>query len=552
MSLKKTARKLLIVAGILIVIIALLQAIANYYINHHLAEDLEERVKSETKGKYKLNIETAAVSFFRSAIRLDNISLEPVACNTCFSQTVRLKADYISLTGVNIIKLLQHRSVFASNLDVGALDIRIYRSAENSKPDTAGARLSLYRILSPKVNEVRVGQIDITDTRLHVYKGISDTAAILGSNDNDIHIHNFMVNKTADSLGNLFLAEKFNMTMRSFAYKLNNDLFWLRGKKMSVNYNDSLIRIDSLFLDSRYSKQEIGKAAGKRVGWTNLKMNGIELSGINPDLFLERNWLVSRKLEIGGMDLEMYVDMNLPHKHETKPTVQEIVKDIPFTLRIDTIRLNSSNFVYSMLQAGAQRPGAITLTKLTGRLTGVTNDSTPGAKHKMTMMLKTYFMNEGLIHATYVFPLNTRKEVFECSGSVGAMSLIKTSEVLKRIANISIRKGELDSVRFSFRTDGDKAVGWMKFMYHDLEIDLVKENAEKQKLREKLLTFFANEFIVKDRNPDNGGQIRVTGIDYKRDPTRYLFFNSWKALQTAILPAIGLKNANLIKNNAKK
>jgi hypothetical protein len=552
MSLKKITRSVLYVAGTLLLLLLLLHLLVGYYVNRRLVDDLKEKVDKGTNHKYSLELKNASLSLFNRSLTLENVLLLPVPEKDGTGQTFKLKAEYITLEGVELFRLWRNKSLFAQNLEVGSLVINIYRTVDSVSTDTNSRNFSLYKVLSPKIRDLQVMNIDVLDSRLRLYKSEADTGVVLTSDDNDIHLHNFLVNGRADSLGNIFLADKFEMTMKSFSYATPDKLYLLSGKNMFVSYNDSLVNADSLALVPQYSKKEFSKAAGKQMSRTKLRANGISFKKIDPKLFFERGWFVCHKLVVANMNLDVYRDMNAPYVASRKPTVQEIVKKVPFLLKIDTIDLITSHVAYSQLAKDKVQPGTVSFYKLNGRITGARNDSTPGKVNKMVMKLSTRFMNEGEIKATYVFPLNTRKEVFECSGRVGPMSLLKTSNVLKHLINVSVRKGQLDSVVFEFKMNGERADGWLKMLYHDFEIDLADSESKKQRLKKKVLTFFANEFIIKDQNPLPGKEPRITKIDYERNPNKYLFYNTWKSLQSAILPAIGLKNADLLINNPKK
>jgi hypothetical protein len=83
---------------------------------------------------------------------------------------------------------------------------------------------------------------------------------------------------------------------------------------------------------------------------------------------------------------------------------------------------------------------------------------------------------------------------------------------------------------FEFTADTVQAIGTLKFRYDSLAIKVSDKNGY---IRDKLATWIGN-YMLHDSNPIPGKDIRIGTINYKRDPERFLFSYSVKALMTGV------------------
>lgn len=544
MLLKKIARISLYVFISLILILLLVQVSVNFYINKRLANDLKEQVSEATHGQYTLNIEAAGLSFLNRSIAFDNIEFIPADCKECHIARYKVTAKSISVDGIDVWNYIKHKSISASSLNFEDLSINIYQAKRLiTKKDTVAKRLSLYKILSKNLTELTVRNINVTNTKLRIFKADNDSVEVMLSDDNDISIEKFLFNSRVDSMGRLFLADKISMSMKTFSYSLPTGLYTIKGKNMVASYSDSLLTIDSLELLPNFSKKTFSKAAGKQVSRVKLNLSGITFSNMDLDLFIEHNWFISKKLEIETMGLNVYRDLNAEFKPKRQPSMQQILRSIPFVVKIDTVKINNSNIVYAHLAKEKEQPGKITFNHLKGLITGLENDTASFTNNShMVMRLNASFMNKAHISAKYVFPLNTATEVFDCSGKLTNMSMTDLNNMLENTISVSIKSGMIDTMSFAFHANDQRSKGTMKFLYHDLKVELLNKDDKKQNLKKKIMSYLANEFVINDQNPKKGQPPTITDIGYERYPYKFLFYYTWKTLQSGILPAIGIKN----------
>ncbi|MCW3086171.1 MAG: hypothetical protein JWP12_3537 [Bacteroidetes bacterium] len=544
MIIKKIARFLIyfLCACILLVVIA--QVTFNHYINKRIILYLQTQVTEVSHGTYSLQLENIELSLIGRSLVFNKLKFTPTgACANCLETQYGITADDVKLEGLGIIAYLEDRQAIAENVEFGNLAISIYQGTrmlpEKSRDSLKITSFSIYRAMSKKLDALTIHTIDINNAKIRMYR--NGTEQIFSSEKNYIDIKNFTINKTVEQLNRLFLADTFNVSMKTFSYQMGKGMYTLLGRNMNASYTDSVLTIDSLTLAPNYDKKTFGKMAGKQVSRTDLHTGKISFTKMDVKLFIEHNWFVAKKLDIDNLLVYVFRDKNIQFKHEKKPSMQLLIRKIPFFISVDSIGVHNANITYDDLEPGAPKAGSISFNRLNASIIGLQNDTGIYTENSNLKLKATaYFMNQGKLDAYYCFALSSPKEVFTCSGKLYEMDLNAVNPMLENSAHIHVKNGKVDSLVFSFDANDVNSKGSMKFMYHNLEVELLDRTDQGQDPKHQLLTFIAKQFIINEQNPSKGKPVRITPIYFPRDPNRFFFYYTWKSLQSAIMPAIGL------------
>lgn len=545
MSLKKNARILLYIALLPVIGCMLLQAAIYFYFNKKLETYLQSQVTSVSHNTYKLSLDAVRMNIINQSVILRNIKLTPIGtCDSCNKAQYSASANEIKLGGISILPYFKDKSVIAQNIEFNNLSITIFQGIAQQKktsPDSIKNNFSIYRLLGPKFTSLAIKTIQIKNAKINVFKNDDRTTAVFSSKENFINVKNFTLNNTVERLNRLFLADTFNVKMKTFSYRLGKNLYTMIGKNLSSSYSDSLLTIDSLQLIPNYKKTDFGKIVGYQVSRVKITSSQVRFLKMNVKLFFEHNWFIAEKLFLDEFSVNVYRDKNIPFKKIVRPSIQELVRKIPFFISIDSINIRNGNVVYEELAEKANKSGTITFNKLNATIAGLQNDTTLYSENSiLRFKVSCLFMNKGELKAVYQFPLLHHKEVFSCSGELHSMQLAEMNTLLENSAHISIKSGVVDSLVFNFKANEFASAGTMKFLYHDLEIEFLNKEEEEIRLKKQLLSFLVKKFIIIPKNPEIGKPIRVTNIYFKRDPYRFFFYYSWKSLLSGIKPTLGV------------
>ncbi len=409
----------------------------------------------------------------------------------------------------------------------------------NKKLKTSEKKFSIYAAFSEKLNAVFIGQINIKNSKFNVYKTGSDTIPVFSSNDNNLYVKSVIINSETEKISRLFFAEKFEVVMNKFSYQFNNGLYTLSGKRISASYIDSILTIDSLKLMPNFSEKEFAKAAGGQSSRTKIFAAKIDCEKMDVKLFFEYNWLIIQKVNIEGGIIDVFRDNTLPLKEVVRPSLQSMIKKLPFFVAVDSIEMKNGEIDFQVLNPGTNVLGKISVNKIDAVITGVQNDTAMYTEgQSINAVLNGRILNKGKFKETYKFPLDSTKEFFYCTGSLGSMPLALFNPLIEQAKHLSIKSGQLDQVTFSFVAYDNTSHGTMQFKYHDLHVEMLNEEGGKRRVKEKLKTFLANKISILDSNPSKNGTVRTTTIHAKRNPYRFFINYSMLSILSGIEPAI--------------
>ncbi|HKR04456.1 MAG TPA: hypothetical protein VJY62_07455 [Bacteroidia bacterium] len=514
-----------------------------FYFNHQIKTGLQEEVYRQSQGEYELKIEKLNTNIFNQSVFLSGFLLNPVRNINITAPKYFASASEINLIDFNLLQFLFKKNLVVDRMEVLNPSGNIFRSTKGYYRPSPGMakKFSIYSLLSRHIHSLTIYKTDITHADIKVYDDVRDSVPSISSRDNGLRISNLKINKSAEESGRLFLADKVDLVIRKFSFTTKDSLYSVTVEKLFASYTDSTLILDSLQLIPNYNKKQFAGKAGKQTDRVKVSAWKAEFHKMNVKSFFERNWFIAGQLKIDSLMISAYRDKNDASEQVRKKSVQQLVKNIPFYIAIDSVYLNHSLVIYEEVGIGSTKPGKISFNNLDATLTGLTNDTSLFSTTKFLNIHATCrFMNQGKLQAHYSFPLNTSEMVFDCSGKLTGMPLQAINPMLERNANVSMQAGIIDSMVFSFHANEMESKGKMKLIYHRLQMEFLNKRNRRTGALEDILSFFAHRLIIKEENPSNNEPPRLTEINYTRNPYRFIFNYSWKSILSGIKPALGI------------
>ncbi len=514
-----------------------------FYFNNLIKEQITTSATKQSNGEYEVTIEKLNTNLFTQSIYLKGFLLKPASKSTGSDAKYFASASKISLTNLGIISFLLNKEINISGIEIEDPSGYIYRGKTRVKSNVTDSsfHFSIYKIISKSISAVNISTIKVTNADLRIYNSIIDTVPIITSKDNRIEISELKIDKNTELAGRMFFANRVAIIMNRFSYTTKDSLYSIKVKQLSASYTDSTLTIDSVEVQPNYSKRQFSHEAGKQTDRMNVVAAHLKFNKMDVKQLFERNWFVAENLQIDSLILSAYRDKNLKREYNRPESVQSLLASIPIYLVIDSVHMTNSLITYEEVAEGASAAGRISFNNLDATLTGVTSDTTLFSKYA-TLILngKGKFMNEANIQVNYSFPLTATDMIFDCSGSLSQMKMESINPMLKPNANIAMKAGVIDSMFFAFHANDKVAKGTMKFAYHNLDLEFLNKKDKKSGFIEDALAFLVHKLILKENNPSPGGKLRITEINYTRNPERFIFNYTWKSILSGIKPAIGL------------
>lgn len=515
------------------------------YFNNRIKTALLDEVVKQTGQRYDVRIAKLNTNLFRQSIYISGFYMKPVI-NSSETEKYFFTASKINFINFGVFSYIFHKNLTISRMELVSPSGKIFRSRarlskhpKGERPDDPNTMFSIYSLFSKKIHSLRIIKTQISNADIAVFDDYTDIVPSIVSKENELKISNLRIDKLSDESGRLFIADSVHLIINNFSYTPKDSLYSFRVKKFTASYSDSTLLLDSFSLVPNYGKREFAKEVKKQTDRFKISAKKVVFNKIDVKLLFERNIFISEKLNIDSLSLSAYRDKNDIRKPQRAKSLQQILKSLPIYSVVDTIRLNDAGITYEEVAPGSAKPGRISFNSLNATITGFTSDSTLFSKFNILKIdASCMLMDKGRLLAQYRFPLNTGKTEFECSGTLTNMPMTAINPMLEPNANVSIKEGIIDSLVFSFTANELASKGKMKFVYHNLKMEILNKNNKKAGLFKDIETFLVHLLVIKKSNPVGNNPVRITEISYPRDPTRFIFNYSWKSVLSGIKPAI--------------
>jgi len=537
---------------IVLSVILLTAGLLNSYLSKRVLSSLKERVEEGSHGEYTIAVDELSVHILDRSVTIENLIVAPTEKNiTAKKAGYVIKASSLKVIGFSLIPYFKNKDLKITSIQFDKPEISIFQKQGKSlvePKDSLSEPFSLYEMIAAKLNSLSIDKIDIDNAKINIYRSSVDTIALLSAKENSVSIRKFTVDARNDHTDHLFSAEKFEIIMNSFSYHLPDGMYTVFGKRLYTSYIDSVISVDSFQLVPNFPKKEFGKKLGKQTSRVSIVSSTVNFTDIDVKHFLEQNSFIAGKLSLKGFIIDVYRDNNVPLAKVVRPSLQSMIRDIPIFVSIDTIEMFDATAQYEDLAQGATASGIMTFDKINGTITGIISDSSFYTdKSEIKASINAVFMKEGSFSATYHFPLNTRDEMCYCSGYMNSMSIMALNPLLESTKGISVKTGNIDSMKFKLNTNGIYSDGAMTMAYHGLSVKILSEEKGKH-LQTKLKNFVANEFIIKESNPGKDGNLRTVHIGVQKNQYRYFPYFFMQSLLSGIAASLeGEKKARFLK-----
>jgi hypothetical protein len=234
----------------------------------------------------------------------------------------------------------------------------------------------------------------------------------------------------------------------------------------------------------------------------------INLQNINFDTLIYQNKLFVAEITLLHVNASVYKDKTKPLDKDNVPAYPgQLVKSIPFPVLIKHIKAIGVNVDNYERKADGNN-ARVKLNRGTLEVNNITNLSTD----KMLTITAQAFIED---KAYFSLGLNFSylKPQFSFSGNVGKFNMPDLNPFIQSYLPVSFNKGFNDGITFSGNAYTTNATGTMKFLYHDLNIEM--DLTGKPNWQNSIITFAANTFLNNANPPAAMQPARI--VEFKAD-----------------------------------
>ena len=468
---------------------------------------------------YLFKIDKVHVSIFKSGLELETVTISSKQ-EQAGQPDLKGEIASIKIKGINLLKALYKNDIDISEVSISNINIK------GKMPFQAKTKPPKVSPLNIRIDSLFLDKIDLEIKNTSNAQSYSVKDGILKLYDLQVAKH--------DTLS-LAIVKQFDFDavklLSVSADSMNTNV------AIGINYSatSKTLAIDSFSIHPNYKDFDFTARHKFATDRIEAEFHGIHFHDFSASDYIKSGNLISSFIEIGNMDMNVFRDTRKETEHKKTQSFQELIYNFPGTLHIDSIGLISGNVTYTEQVKKANEPGVISFNEIKAKIYKIANDPVyKTEKAFVELHAEALLMGKGKVTILLKGRLFDNQNTFSLDGTLSGMDASELNPMLEKNAFISVTSGRIDAMSFNLVANNTKATGNMTLLYHGLNIAVKNKRTDETKApKESFESLIVNKILV-DSNPVPGEPVRVGIIDYERDPERFLFNYSAKAILTGI------------------
>lgn len=339
----------------------------------------------------------------------------------------------------------------------------------------------------------------------------------------------------------IFLVHQLNgsYSNKNTVFSWHNALF---------DHSKKMFSVDSVAFRPLIARDSFTTGNPYQATYLTVNTGPILANGINLNQFVTDSTINIKSIEVNRPVIYSYLDKRPAfNANKYRPLPAIMLKNISFPFRIDTVSLRNGTSVYSELSNKTLMEGNIAVTRINAMLFPIKN-------YGLSVTDSLNIRAEGWLMDSAWMALRLKQSYTDSLGGFRMTFQMKPTPLgflnraLEPMASVSLKSGYLDTL--SMRTVGHEnlSTGEMKMFYHDLKIRFLKKgSATKKDMLTGLITFIANNFIIRKQNTSRPGRVY-----YPRLKNRSVFNYLVKMTMSGIAGSVGARQNRKVRLQYRK
>ena len=489
---------------------------ANKYVQSKVENLLSEKLPPQFELEYKslsIDILSGSVNLYEVLLQIKNANLDSI--KSVFNM------ESVQLSGLGISALIQGEQIELNRLEISkpigyytpTLIVKDSIASEAKQPNPLkGIRIENLEIKEASItlrdkktdsSKLIIGNAELTisELSLDLQTGPKPT----------IYFEDYEVD-----LGSLFVqASEFD--------ELEIDV---------ISGNKEQTTLEGIAFRTIPSPQELSKMIPKERDHYELLIDQMSLRELG--LFEpESDYSLSAGfIDIAGLDLAIYRDKLPADDFSYKPTVNEMIRNIPWPFRVDSMSIAPKKINYQERVVAANQGGQLFFADGHIAIQNLSNQLPETEDTEIS--IQSRFMGKADIEALWTFNSNNPEDSFRFSGNCKNVQLDALNAFCQPNLN-TLMAGELKTLFFDFSGDNNQSLAKVKVRFKDVEIAVLKK---KDGRRNKFFSSMAN-FIVRNNSDNKNGVYKEEQVTVTRDKTKsqfnFLYLNLKESMMRAFL-----------------
>lgn len=307
----------------------------------------------------------------------------------------------------------------------------------------------------------------------------------------ELKIDSLHIQKTIDTL--IYHFRDFNTNLGALDIETADSIFHLALEDFQVSYKNKTIQMNNVLF-----KPNISQAAmQKKHSYQNTQFSGtvgtLKITDIDFDSILYKRKILIDKITIDRVKAEIFKDKTKPlDKNRFPEYLAQQIKSIPIPLLVKQVNVTNA----SLLNTEKKVDSTYAKVNLNRVSVVVKNITTLPTTKKLTLSGTAFLANKVPFNLNLGF--DYLKPEFSIDVTFKKFNMPDLNPVVKAYTPATIFTGTCDGITISGTAFKTYSTGTMKFLYHDLNVDLALK--KKSQWLNNTLSFVANS-VVANANP---------------------------------------------------
>ncbi len=504
-----------------------------------------------------------------SSLLVHNFAIKPIRkVGIPYSIEAQDRANVIDIytpklyfQGWDMASFLAVRKVILSRLviETPQFNMQIHRPDSTQKLKNFTQKLyseNLYKLVSPFIKELKIADFLLNDGHLNLMTYRQNNINTFTLDSVSIHARKFDIHPTAsylalDSEDNKTLpapfvfdpkpyrflnTENIDIRIKNYTFQLPDKEHILKAKSIFLSTKDSILTADKVLFMPILDKVTFSEKQTYKKAWLYPQIQKLSINQFDFYSLLHHQELKMRSVYLDSVKFEIYRDRSLPSRTDYFPPMpQDLLKELPFFVKIDSIKLKNGNIIYEEKLATKAQAGRLTFENTEAIFLNITNqpDSLKKQSFQSVLAGTTYIMGQGKFDIEARFFLNDPKNLHTLKGELGEMPMTSFNAMLEYVFPVRIKSGIIKGGKFDLKLNDRTSKGKMWLRYNNLKVEVINR---------KFASFVANSFVVTNHNPSRTfAPIRTGEMKSRRNPSRSIFSYWGYSVLNGFKTSIGLR-----------
>lgn len=552
----KSNRKLKWILGAFVFLVLLILGISWYVsvkIKPFVQQELGAIVKQATNGLYNIYFDKVSVNPLTGNASLTKVRLVPDASvyqQLLAQQKAPNNLYIIDLQKLSIKKFHPFKIYFDKKLEIDLLlfdkpHITMTNKSlafnENKPPQP---EKSPYDYIKKMFSALHVKTIDFKNASFKYVDNNGIKPDVDTISNITITLKDWLIDSvSATDKSRFYLLKDAYVYLNNYTYATPDSMYYIKASQFEFSASAKKLNIKEFALEPRYSEQEFAKVNGYARDRYLLRLNNIDLFGINLPVYIKNREILADEMNIANGSLSVFNDNSYPKllKDKTGRFPHQLLQKIKIPITLKKIILNKLDISYAEFDKESNRRGRISFNNTSGVIMNVTNQQKYKKRNPIIEVnLESYLMGQGKLNVGFKFNTTAPKADFSYKGQLLNMDGKQLNYITRPLAMLHIKNCSIKKFAFDIEANEDRAKGKVEFVYNDLSLGLMKKHKDGERLKRLgILSLLANAMIIYSDNPSADGKFTMAPIYYKRKPTGSFFNFVWKTLFQGVKYSVG-------------